>query len=230
MAKSPLFTVRGRNAVIFQHAGNEPAGIFEEVLARHNVPFKYVKIFETNEVPDLDSASHLIFMGGPMSVNDEQELPWLCNEKALIRESVAKNRPVLGICLGSQLIASAFGGRVYPSVTENGWRIIRRSGAGLLSGFPDSFRVFQLHGETFDIPQGGTLLCTGDAVRNQALSVGSATGLQFHLEPTRELISDWAQGVPAKDREQISAETPLYLAESKRLAVMLAEKFLGVSR
>lgn len=226
---SPL-TVPGRNVVIFQHVANEPAGIFEEVLARNRVPFTYVKLYKTNEVPDTDSASHLIFMGGPMSVNDEQDLPWLRDEKALIRKSVAKSRPVLGICLGSQLIASAFGGRVYPFVPENGWRIIRRTGDGLLSGLPDSFRVFQLHGETFEIPPGGTMLCTGDAVRNQALSVGSATGLQFHLEPTRDLIADWSQGVPAADRERIAAETPLYLAESNRLAATLAEKFLGLSR
>ena len=220
---------QGKNTLIFQHVGNEPAGIFEEVLSLNNVPFEYVKIYETNEVPDTRDATHLLFMGGPMSVNDDEDLPWIQDEKSLIRERVAQNRPVLGICLGAQLIASAFGARVYPYIVENGWREVRRTGTGLLSGFPDSFHVFQLHGETFDIPAKGMQICSGAAVRNQALSVGSATGLQFHLEPTRELITDWASMIPEQDQETIRRDTPRYLQESNRLATLLIEKFLELS-
>lgn len=218
-----------KKTLIFQHVGNEPAGIFEEVLSGNNFPFEYVKIYETNEVPDTRDATHLLFMGGPMSVNDEEELPWLRDEKALIRERARQNRPVLGICLGAQLIASAFGARVYPHIVENGWREVRRTGDGLLTGFPDSFHVFQLHGETFDIPAKGMQICSGSEVRNQALCVGSATGLQFHLEPTRELISDWASMIPELDQETIRRDTPRYLEESNRLATLLIEKFLGLS-
>jgi GMP synthase-like glutamine amidotransferase len=214
----------GKKAVIFQHVENEPAGIIEDFLAGRGVPFEYVKLYETGEVPEIE-ATHLVFMGGPMSVNDEQDLPWLAQEKALIRESVKLGRPVLGICLGAQLIAGAFGGRVYPFITETGWHPVRRVGDGPLALFPESFRVFQLHGETFEIPSGGILLCTGEEVRHQAFSVGSALGLQFHLELTKDLIADWTRSLPSAEREKIAAETPKFLARSNALCRMLAEDF-----
>jgi len=215
-----------RSVAIFQHVKNETAGIIEDFLTRRNIPFTHIRLYETSEIPAI-RASHLVFMGGPMSVNDEQKLPWLVQEKALIRESVALGRPVLGICLGAQLIASAFGGKVWPFIPENGWRRIRGTPEGAAVGFPGSFPVFQLHGETFEIPPRGSLLCTGDEVRNQALRVGSAIGLQFHLELTGAMIADWARELPPADQEKISAETPRNLAESNALCLALAERFFG---
>ncbi|MFZ1127581.1 type 1 glutamine amidotransferase [Methanoregula sp.] len=213
---------------IFQHTASEPAGYFETVFAEHGIPFEYFRLYETGEVPATD-ATHLVFMGGPMSVNDEHELPYLKEEKALIREAVRQGRPVLGICLGAQLIASAFGARVYPFIQETGWRGIRKEPAveGIFTAFPAQFSVFQLHGETFDLPAGAHLLCTGDAVRNQAFSYKTALGLQFHLELTDAIIREWTRDMDPALRDTILGETPGFLAESNRLCRMIAGDFIA---
>jgi GMP synthase (glutamine-hydrolysing) len=213
---------------IFQHTASEPAGYFEAVFAEHDIPYEYIRPFETGEVP-ATGATHFLFMGGPMSVNDKQELPYLREEKALIRNVVQQGRPVLGICLGAQLIASAFGARVYPYIQETGWHEIRRRPAvkGVFSVFPEQFPVFQLHGETFDLPAGAHLLCTGDAVKNQVFSYKTALGLQFHLELTDTIIRGWTRDMDAATRETILKETPRYIAESNRLCRRIAETFIA---
>jgi GMP synthase-like glutamine amidotransferase len=215
---------------IFQHIALEPAGYFETVFSEHKIPFEYIRLYETNEIPDgAKDATHLLFMGGPMSVNDEKELPWLREEKALIREAVKAERPVLGICLGAQLIASAFGARVYPYRQETGWCTLARApdATGTFSKFPAQFPVFQLHGETFDLPDGARLLCSGDVVRHQAFVYRSALGLQFHLELTDAIIRDWVKDLDPKMQETIRRDTPRHLAESNRLCRMIAEDFVA---
>ncbi len=210
---------------VFQHAGNEPLGLFETIFAERGVTFEYVRLDEARDLPPVD-ASHLIFLGGPMSVNDEEQYPYLREEKALIRSYVREERPVLGICLGAQLIAAAFGAAVYPTVPEIGWHAITSTGEGVFARFPDRFRAFQLHGETFDVPPGGTLLCIGDAVQNQAFSVGSAVALQFHLEPDVEIIEGWTRGLPEDEQATIRRDTAEYLSESSRLCRLIADDFL----
>lgn len=215
---------------IFQHVATEPAGYFETVFSELKIPFEYVRLYETNEIPErVKSSSHLLFMGGPMSVNDEKELPWLKEEKALIREAVKEDRPVLGICLGAQLIASAFGARVYPYRQETGWSTLARTpdATGIFSTFPARFSVFQLHGETFDLPPGACLLCTGDVVEHQAFAYRSALGLQFHLELTDAIIRDWVKDLDPGIQAMVRKETPRYLAESNRLCRMIAEDFVA---
>ncbi|MDI6718609.1 MAG: type 1 glutamine amidotransferase [Methanomicrobiales archaeon] len=214
------------HVAIFQHAENEPGGIFDALLQEKGVPFEYIRLYESGEVPPLD-ATHLLFMGGPMSVNDEREYPYLAEEKACIRSAIAKGSPVLGICLGAQLIASALGGRVFGCREEIGWRTVRKASEGAFPGFPGKFKVFQLHGETFEVPPGGTLLCSGEQVQNQAFSIGSAIGLQFHLELTEALIEDWVRDLPGIERERIMADTDLHLARSNHLCRLLAGTFLN---
>lgn len=212
---------------IFQHTPTEPAGYFETVFAERGIPYEYIRPDETGEVPAFD-ATHFLFMGGPMSVNDEQEYPYLKQEKELIRKSPKNRQKVLGICLGAQLIASAFGAPVFHYLTETGWHELTTvpQNTGAFAGFPEKFHVFQLHGDTFAIPYGGKLLCTGEQVRNQGFSVHNCLGLQFHLEMTGEIIRQWSRVLRKYDRERIARYTPRCLAESNRLCGMVAEDFI----
>ncbi|MFA4848141.1 MAG: type 1 glutamine amidotransferase [Methanoregula sp.] len=211
----------------FQHTPTEPLGFFEKIFAEQNVPFEYVRLWEGDPV-SMGDATHLVFLGGPMSVNDEAELPWLKEEKELIRRAVKKRVPVLGLCLGAQLIASAHGATVYRFINETGWYPVRTTpdSTGGFASFPDTFHVFQMHGETFHLPVGGRLQCRGDNVPHQGFRLGSALGLQFHLEMTDVLIRDWIKGERKFLKEKIGRDTERYLAESNRLCRQVAMEFL----
>lgn len=211
----------------FRHTPSEPLGYCEQVFYEHGIPFGYEDLWETNEVVPT-GATHLVFLGGPMSVNDEQEFPYLAQEKALIRQAVKRHVPVLGLCLGAQLIAAAHGAKVFRFVNETGWFPVERvpEADGVFSEFPDSLHVFQMHSDTFEIPYGGRPLCTGTIVKNQAFRLKTATGLQFHLEMTGALIADWTKGLRASRREKILRDSQRYLSESNRFCRQVAGEFL----
>ena len=210
--------------LVFQHVRNEPLGLFETLFTEKSIPVEHVYLYDTNEVPLRSKATHLVFLGGPMSVNDEHEFPWLAQEKELIRRSVKAKKKVLGLCLGAQLIASAYDAKVYKYITETGWRHLQGTPG---SCFPERFPAFQLHGETFEIPYNGRLLATGAEVHNQAFSYKTALGLQFHLELNEEIIKDWCKCLRRSDQETILRETPRYLSESNRLCRKVADRFLS---
>jgi GMP synthase-like glutamine amidotransferase len=146
------------------------------------------RFFESAALPDLKKIDLLLVMGGPMSVNDEDEFPWLVSEKQFICEAIHLGKPILGICLGAQLIASATGARIYRnSLKEIGWFPIYgiSSNDRSIFSFPPSVQVFHWHGETFDLPSGATRLAKSDKCENQAFQISkSVIGLQFHLETT----------------------------------------------
>ncbi|MFI3156895.1 MAG: gamma-glutamyl-gamma-aminobutyrate hydrolase family protein [Methylococcaceae bacterium] len=149
----------------------------------------YTRFFESACLPDLDDIDFIIALGGPMSVNDEEQFPGLVEEKLFIAEAIGKNKIVLGICLGCQLIASALGAKVYPGIEkEIGWfPVYSLHQSRDIPVFPSSFEAFHWHGETFDLPTDAVLLASSTVCRHQAFQVGRhILGLQFHLEATPE--------------------------------------------
>ncbi len=217
--------MKRRKVTLLQHAPGEGGGILEDEIRKRELPFQRVELFSTNELPPI-RGTHLVVMGGEMSVNDECEFPWLAQEKTLIREFIAKGRPVLGICLGAQLIAAAGGARVYPCGPELGWSQVLGMTA-LDDIVPQRFMVFQVHGETFDIPPGADLICRGEQVAHQGLFWGSALGFQFHLELTQEMIEDWIHKLRSDEQKQILEESRVYLPESNHLCSRIAERFFS---
>lgn len=221
-------TIKRQRVVLLQHERNEPGGLFTEHIRERGMELIQVPLYETNEVPPLH-ATHLIIMGGSMSVNDEREFPWLSTEKQIIREWVAEGRPVLGICLGAQLIASSFGAPVYPCKKELGWSSVNAIEDELFPELPGRFNVFQMHGETFDIPEPGMLVFCGEEVLNQAICIGSGLGLQFHPELTLEMIQDWISFLPSQKQESLLAQSRQYLPESEKICRTIADRFLNAS-
>ncbi len=211
----------------FQHSPSEPLGYFEQIFSEMEILFEYTRLWEGDPV-SAGNATHLVFLGGPMSVNDEREFPWLKEEKELIRKAVKSGIPVLGLCLGAQLIASAHGGTVYRFVKETGWCPVHTAPdcTGVFAIFPDSFHVFQMHGETFHLPVGGKLQCRGDTVPHQGFRLGSALGLQFHLEMTESMILDWTKGERKFQKEKIGRDTKRFLESSTLLCREVAREFL----
>ncbi|MCC5812864.1 MAG: type 1 glutamine amidotransferase [Ectothiorhodospiraceae bacterium] len=170
-----------------QHVPFEGLGSIEPWLAAAGYEISCSRLFESPELPPLDAPDFLVVMGGPMSVNDEREHAWLAAEKRFIRHVIASGRPVLGICLGAQLIASALGARVTPnSEPEIGWFPVQGTMASEdMFRFPEEMAAFHWHGETFELPPGAVRLARSEACENQAFQLGSnVIGLQFHLETT----------------------------------------------
>lgn len=151
------------------------------------------RFFEKAELPAPGAIDFLVVMGGPMSVHDHDKFPWLIPERDFIRSCIEAEKPVLGVCLGAQLIASALGAKVYPNHTkEIGWFPVRAEPwSGNTFRFPESLDVFHWHGETFELPEGAIRLARSEACANQAFQFGRrVVGLQFHLETTPEAARD----------------------------------------
>lgn len=187
-----------RKVMVIQHIGCEPLGLFAEEAAGL-AEFRYVRPFEGEPIPDsLAGWDGLIILGGPMAVYKPDENLYLSDELRLIAGAIKEDFPLLGICLGSQLIAAASGAAVYPGPQrEAGWgEVVLTEAAGkdpLFAGLPSPLPVFQLHGDTFDLPAGAVRLATSDFYANQAFRLGNNIyGLQFHVEVTSGLVKEWA--------------------------------------
>jgi GMP synthase-like glutamine amidotransferase len=211
----------------FRHVPFEGLGAIAPALERAGLEFRYVDSW-ANAVPEeLSQPLHgLVFMGGPMSVNDD--LPSLRREEDLIRHAARSGVPILGVCLGAQLIAEALGANVRRNpVKEIGWAPVWWTEAGrqdpLFKGLAEPEILFHWHGETFDLPPGAELLAYSAACRHQAFRIGSNVyGLQFHLEVTPDIIEDWCtEDANCGDMREL--ESPIEpRAHSERLAEIAA--------
>ncbi len=194
---------------IFRHSPTEGPGYLAAYLDRHGVPWQLVKVDEGEPVPEqLGKFSGLAFMGGPMSVNDD--LPWIPPVLRLIQAAVARDVPVLGHCLGGQLMSKALGGSVSRTpVKEIGWgevqvvaseRAAEWFGTGLAR-----FETFHWHGETFAIPTGAQQVLSSRWCENQGFALGPHLGLQCHIEMTEDLVKTWCE---TGQREIQSSRSP----------------------
>ena len=182
---------------IFQHLDCEGPAHFQTILEERQIPFEIVRIdLGANVSADLDNVAGLIFMGGPMSVNDPLE--WVEAEVKLIQRAIKQQIPVLGICLGSQLMAKAMGARVYPGeCMEIGWgNIDCVNHTPWTDSLPNTLTVFHWHGETFDLPTGAIRLFSNELYGNQGFALGPHLGLQFHLEMQDKTIREWLDRSP----------------------------------
>lgn len=172
-----------------QHVPFEGLGSIETWLQSVRADVTVTKFFEDPALPTVDDLGLLVIMGGPMSVNDETGYPWLAAEKQFVRKAIEKDKAVIGICLGAQLIAGAMGAAVYPNKEkEIGWFPVtgtQSDNAEEFFAFPQELLVFHWHGETFDLPEGAMRLARSNACHNQAFQLGRRViGMQFHLETT----------------------------------------------
>ncbi|HKA60679.1 MAG TPA: type 1 glutamine amidotransferase [Gemmatimonadales bacterium] len=206
---------------IFRHAASEGPGYFATYLDRHEVPWQVIQVDRGEPVPSsAGKYSGLVFMGGPMSVNDD--LPWIAPVLRLIRAAADANVPVLGHCLGGQLMAKALGGAVTRNpVKEIGWgrvEVVQNDAAAAWFGDGlGSFDSFHWHGETFSIPPDATRVLSSPYCENQAFVLGPHLGLQCHVEMTPELIrawcQDWEKEVESLARRTPSVQTPAQMTE-----------------
>ncbi len=179
---------------IFRHALSEGPGYFATFLDNHDIPWRLFKVDAGDALPtDAMQFSGLVFMGGPMSVNDD--LPWIPHSLELIRQAAQADIPVLGHCLGGQLMAKALGGVVGRNpVKEIGWgEVIVADNATARAWFGEVKKIdaFHWHGETFTIPPGATGILGNAHCANQAFALGKSLGLQCHIEMTEEMVREW---------------------------------------
>lgn len=223
---------------VFQHAPGEGLGVLAEMLGRYRVTRQMFHVHAGDPVPEtLDGAAGLVILGGPMSVNGG--LPFIAAEQALVRAALDADLPVLGICLGAQVIASALSATVEPAAfPEVGWLPVRWTEDEVsnrwASGLPEEFEAFHWHEETFALPEGAQRLAGSAVCPNQAFVIGSALALQFHPEMTETMVREWAAGMPAELRRAAgrTVQTPEQMLERlpARLTVLggVAEHVLGI--
>ena len=210
---------------IFRHTPTEGPAYFATYLTERGIPWRLIRVDANDPIPtDPTQFSGLAFMGGPMSVNDN--LPWIPKVTDLIRLSVVKNVPLIGHCLGGQLISKSLGGKVGPNkVKEIGWGTVKICDNPVASEWfgdiPKTFYSFHWHGETFTIPEGATRILSSDYCDNQAFVLGKHLAMQCHVEMTDKMIKLWCDvgeneiaanlGPSVQSADEIQKQTPEHL-------------------
>ncbi|PSJ17837.1 type 1 glutamine amidotransferase [Nitrosomonas supralitoralis] len=203
---------------IFRHLPIEGPGYFATFLDNNHIPWRLIKIDAGENPPtSIDEFSGLVFMGGPMSVNDD--LPWIELSLSLIRQAVAVDMPILGHCLGGQLMAKALGGVVSPSpVKEMGWGKVTVPNHPIAQewfGDLTTFNSFHWHGESFSLPQGATCILSSQYCENQAFAIDIHLGMQCHVEMTERLVRDWCS-VAAEELASLNQPSAQSLEEIEK--------------
>lgn len=234
-----------RRLLVFQHVPFEILGTLHALLKARGFRLRYANFGRHPEArPDVTRYNGLVVLGGPMSVDDTERHPHLAVEVACIRQAIDRGLPVLGICLGAQLIAKALGARIYANaVKEIGWYEVFPTLAAqddpLFKDFGAVEKIFQWHGDAFDLPTGAVHLASSRTCSYQAFRYGTTVyGLQFHLEVDERLIERWltvpehcaelAQERGRTDPETIRCETTLYIQQSRGISDRVFSRFIDL--
>lgn len=192
------------SVLTIQHMSAEPLGTLGDSLSSAGIALRSVRIDRGEAVSRaMAGANGLVIMGGSMGVYEADRYPFLRDELRLIEDALRLNVPVLGICLGAQLLAAALGSRVFPAgVKEIGWYPVAVNTVAhddpLFARAPDAFTAFHWHGDTFDLPAGATRLASSAITREQGFRHGKTWGVQFHLEVTEQVVSAMMVGADAE--------------------------------
>ncbi len=218
------------SVLICKNIESEGPGTIENFLRARNIAYTIVEM-SGGDIPDAADYDILLMMGGPMSVNEDDIYPYIKKEEILVRDFIGRNKRVLGVCLGAQIMAKALGAKVYKGVEkEIGWydieiteealmdkRIVRLASHPQTADIKKTFKVFHWHGETFDIPNGAVRLASSALYPNQAFRYGeNAYAFQFHIEVQKSMVYEWLKNETI-DLEKVKAETEnLYDVYSSR--------------
>ncbi|HOX38997.1 MAG TPA: type 1 glutamine amidotransferase [Candidatus Brocadiia bacterium] len=206
-----MFKPAGRlGALVILHEKSEGIGCLNGPLSETTSSVRWAKLYAGERLPsDPSEWSLIVSMGGPMNVYEEDEYPFLREETEFLRRAIESDVPILGVCLGAQMIAKACGAKVVKSPEmEWGWRNVYLTEEGrrdpVFRRFPSTLRVFQWHEDMFELPEDAVLLATSDDCPNQAFRYRRALGLQFHVEITHAILDDWTRNKP--DRHRVLSE------------------------
>ena len=213
------------SVIILRFAALEGPGFLAPFLENRNIPRKLVAIDKGEAVPtSLSGMAGLVLMGGPMSVNDS--LPWIAPVVKLVQQAMAAHVPVLGHCLGAQLMARAMGATITPNpVPEFGWHpvktVLSPETARWLADIPEVFPAFHWHGETFSRPKQAARLLTNHHCKNQGFVYDRHLALQCHIEMTEDMVRDWArQGDLPRESPSVQSPVKIFDGTEKHLQAM----------
>jgi len=205
------------NVLIIKNIASEGPGTIEEHLLAEKLPYSMIDLGKGDGAPPLSTFTHLVIMGGPMAVYEMEQCVFLKNEALLIERAVKKNKHVLGVCLGAQMVAHALGARVYAGrQKEIGWYEVALTDEGMRDPCVSqlafdgrkSAQVFQWHGDTFDLPAGAARLAASGIYPNQAFRYSDRVyALQFHIEVTPVIVLDWLRNEREIDLNKVSSES-----------------------
>jgi GMP synthase (glutamine-hydrolysing) len=237
--KSLLKEAKNMSVLVLRHVPHEHLGTLALTLRSNNLAYKYVNFYEdANPNISVDGLGALIILGGPMNVYETDRYPFLEMEDGLIKKAIEKDIPVLGICLGAQLIAKSLGAQITKNrEKEIGWYPLRITDEGskdkLLKHMSVEETVFQWHGDTFEIPRGAAHLAKSPLCPNQAFRFGSSVyGLQFHIE-WLNVPENRREIMPLKDKinpEVIKTEIPQFIDRLNLMAKGVFREFCELIR
>lgn len=223
------------NVLIIKNIVTEGPGTIGDYLRANNYPYSIIDLQRGTPLPDIAAFTHLVIMGGPMAVYEMDLHPFLVEEAKFIETAIKAKKRILGICLGAQMLARVFGARVYPGKEkEIGWYDVSLTSDGIADPLMSQLKipgkevaeVFQWHGDTFDLPQGATLLASSPICTNQAFKYTEHVyALQFHIEVTPEIVHDWLRNEKAVDVAAIDVKSEQIFNTYGKRAMAFYQKF-----